>query len=129
MTYREEICTGDESDDKGQTENARVLSQSLREHGVLGEFGLPEEEGDEQYDSKDERDEDVNAAPGVLVAAPLHAHHEEQLRCCQRTDRSLVEGTPKLTMPGMLSAPPTQSIWPRTCFRVRPWLLMRGGGK
>ena len=84
---RKEVRSGDEGDDEGRAKDARILSQPLREHGMLRKLGLPQEETHQQDDAEDERCKDVGRASWVLVTAPLHAHHEQQLSHHQHTIR------------------------------------------
>lgn len=53
----EKVGTADEGDDEGKAEDARIALESLGEHGVLGEFRLPNEEGDNEDSTKDQGDE------------------------------------------------------------------------
>lgn len=74
----EEVGAADEGDDERQGEDAGVLSQTFREHGVLCAIGFPQEETDDQDHAQDERGEHMSAGPGVLISTPLQTHHEEQ---------------------------------------------------
>ena len=76
-TDGEEIRSGDEGDDESQTQNTRVLSQTLGKHRILRTVCFPEEECDQKNGSKNERGEHVGASPAVLITAPLHAGHEQ----------------------------------------------------
>ncbi|KAK0888204.1 hypothetical protein LTR57_025553, partial [Friedmanniomyces endolithicus] len=55
---RKEVGSGDEGDDEGQAKDARILSRTLREDGMLRKFGLPQEETHQQDDAEDERCKD-----------------------------------------------------------------------
>ena len=90
----EEIGARDEGDDKCESEDARLLAQTLGEHGVLCTVYFPKDEGYEQNCTEDKRHEHVGGAPFVLVSvvmlaeagrgveydlpSPLHSHHEEK---------------------------------------------------
>ena len=92
---REEVGARDECNDERKTENARLLTQTFGEHGVLCAVCLPPDEGDDENSTQDEWCEDMCRAPGILVSgtrsadgirskrannipSPLHSHHEEK---------------------------------------------------
>ena len=64
--HREEVGSGDESDDQSQTQGSRLLLQACGEDGVFSAVYLPETKGSEQEEAKDQRGKDVSGAPGVL---------------------------------------------------------------
>ena len=64
---REEVSTGDEGDDERKTQNARLVSQALGEHGMLCAIGLPKDERDDEHSAKDERNECVSRMPRILA--------------------------------------------------------------
>ena len=74
---REEVGSRDERNNKCQPKNPGLLTKSLGEHGMFGSVSFPEDKGDEESDTQDQGREHVCAGPLVLVATPLHAHHEQ----------------------------------------------------
>jgi hypothetical protein len=64
----EEVGSTDKCDNESQPEDARLLSQSLREHGKLCSICFPDEESCQERDAEDERYEHVCGAPWVLVS-------------------------------------------------------------
>jgi hypothetical protein len=66
---REEVGTGNESDDQGEDEGALLLANPAREHGICGIVDLPENEAGEDENSQDERHKDVGRCPGILHRA------------------------------------------------------------
>jgi hypothetical protein len=61
----------DESNDQCQTQNSRLLAQTLRKHRVLGSIGFPEAECYKEYSSENQRCEDMGTAPLVLITTPF----------------------------------------------------------
>lgn len=74
---REEVGSGNKSNDEGQTKNPGLLAKTLGEHGMFGSVSFPEDKGDKERDTQDQGREYVCAGPLVLVATPLHTHHEQ----------------------------------------------------
>ena len=73
---REEVGSRDKRNDECQPKNPGLLTKSLGEHGMFGSVSFPEDKGDEESDTQDQGREHVRAGPLVLVATPLHTHHE-----------------------------------------------------
>ena len=63
---REEVCAGNEGDDQGESEDARIFLQSVREHGPFCTINFPEGESDEEGSSKEKGGEGVDGFPGIL---------------------------------------------------------------
>ena len=61
-----EVCAGYEGDDQSKTQDPRTLLQAGWEHGVLGEFGFPDEESHNKEEANEEGGESVGGFPGVL---------------------------------------------------------------
>ena len=69
----EEIGARDEGDDECEREDARLLAQTLGEHGVLCTVYFPEDEGYQEDGTKDKRHKNVRRAPFVLVSGVVLA--------------------------------------------------------
>lgn len=54
-----EVGSGDECNDQGEGEDARILLQALREHWILCTISLPEHECHDEYEAKNQWDQDV----------------------------------------------------------------------
>lgn len=92
---REEVGTGDCGNDQSEDKDSWGLLQASWEHGVLGEFCLPDGEGDKEQGTDEEGNEDVGRFPTVLksvsvrqslafkigtylIASPMQTCHEHQ---------------------------------------------------
>ena len=67
----EEVGSGDEGDQEGKRQDARVLLESLREHGEFGAVCFPKQEGDDEDGTEDERRKDMGRTPGILLVLIL----------------------------------------------------------
>ena len=72
----EEVGSAHEGDDQRQGEHTGVLAETLGEHGVL-RVAFPDHKGDQHDGAQEEGNQGMRARPGVLVATPLHAGHEQ----------------------------------------------------
>jgi hypothetical protein len=66
--YREEVRATDKGNYERKPEDARLLSQSLREHRELCSVPFPDEESCQERNAEDKRYEHVCGAPWVLVS-------------------------------------------------------------
>lgn len=64
--HGEEVGAGDEGDDQGQTQGARLLLQTCGEDGVFSTVDLPESKGNQHKEAEYKWSEDMSRAPGVL---------------------------------------------------------------
>lgn len=64
--HREEVGARNACDDQRKDEDTWALLYACWEHGVWGEFCLPDDKGDEEEEADKERYEDVGGFPAVL---------------------------------------------------------------
>ena len=76
--HGEEVGATDERDDERKPQYPRRLLQSRRKHGIFCPFPFPDEKCHKQEEAGEQRREYMGGRPGILVAAPLQAGHEDQ---------------------------------------------------
>ena len=68
---RKEIGARDKGNHKRQGKNPGFLLETRREHGMLGSFDFPDDEGNKEKDSEDQGNKDMGGFPGVLTRYQL----------------------------------------------------------